>query len=169
MTTRLDAEYINAAQEKLPAPDQYGLGADRLRQLATTGVFELRDAVGLKFQREHKPGSPARIEYDKNQSREAKAEFRKAWAKRKYSAAQQGKTWAKSAQTADRDLGEIMAFGAMVVHYGGWQWQPAIEGAKNTAAKCVKLGGDWAHKDKFSGLMNFWVLREQHLQVLNEK
>ena len=36
-----------------------------------------------------------------------------------------------------------MTFGALVVHYGGWTWPPAIAGAKATAAKCTLLGGKW--------------------------
>lgn len=80
-----------------------------------------------------------------------------------------GKEFEKSKQDIDRDLGEMVPFGAIVVAYGGWSWPPAIEGARRFVAKCAKLGGKWVDLDPFSELSRFLVLRKQHDQIFDQK
>ena len=80
-----------------------------------------------------------------------------------------GKEHLKSYQSVDTDMGEMLTFGAMVTLYGGWGWQPAVDGAKHTAGKCAKLAGKWIDKDPFSELTRFFVMRKQHAGIFAEK
>jgi hypothetical protein len=103
------------------------------------------------------------------QGREERRKFREEWAKSVYSKYSRGKEFEKSWQDIDRDLGEMLPFGAIVIAYGGWSWPPAIEGAKRCVAKCAKLGGKWVDRDPFSELSRFLVLRKQHDQIFDQK
>lgn len=137
--------------------------------VATTGVFEMRGGVGQHFQRSHAKGQPLYTGYHGMATREAKRLYREEWAKKEYAKYLVGKDHEKSYQVIDRDLGEMMTFGSLVVHYGGWAWQPAVAGAKRTVGKCAKLGGKWMDVDPFSELNRFLVLTKKHEEVFAEK
>jgi hypothetical protein len=135
----------------------------------TTGDFEIRDAVGQRFQREHKKGKSQHALYSKLADRDEKRIYRETWAKKKFESSVQGKRFEQEYQTIDSTLGEYLTFGAVVVKYGGWQWAPAVAGAKKTAAKCTLLGGKWSMKDEFSGMHMFFGLAEGPRRHLHEE
>jgi hypothetical protein len=142
---------------------------NKLAEVARTGIFDVRDCVGQNFSRLHKKGTEAHASYGAVHGREDKRKFREEWAKPVYSKYERGKEFEKSWQDIDRDLGEMLPFGAIVVSYGGWSWPPAVEGAKRCVAKCAKLGGKWMDRDPFSELSRFLVLRKQHDQIFHQK
>ena len=43
--------------------------------------------------------------------------------------------------------GKWFNFGGLVMKYGGWDYKPAIDGAKKTAGKCTLMGNGWCMKD----------------------
>jgi hypothetical protein len=140
-----------------------------LASAGATGVFDVRDAVGQRFQRDHKKGSLLHSEYNQIAGREEKRLYRESWAKRKFANMVQGKRFEKEYQTVDTSLGEYIPFGAIVIKYGGWAWAPAIRGAKQTISKCTALGGKWFMTDEFSGLHMFLVLTKGHGDIFSKK
>ena len=62
-----------------------------------------------------------------------------------------------------------MTFGSTVEAYGGWNWQPAIDGARETWDKLMKLGGKWLQKDNFSNLTFGLILKTQYTEILERK
>ena len=73
-----------------------------------------------------------------------------------------------SYSTVDTTRGTYMTLGAAIQHLGGWQWGPAIVGAKRLAAQCARLRGKWHTKDEFTGLSKFLVLQEEYADTLTE-
>eukprot|EP00969_Alexandrium_andersonii_P285178 12607437-Alexandrium_andersonii.AAC.1 len=72
----------------------------------------MRDAIGVRFGRERKPGTPEHAEHNKCVGREAKRKFREERAKRALSGnVVKGKTYAKGCEQIDQTLGEMMTFG----------------------------------------------------------
>ena len=69
----------------------------------------------------------------------------------------------------DVTLGEYMSYGSVVKDLGGWEWHPAVAGAKRICAKCVKLSGKWAVKDDFSELLFVLKLKVQHNSYFDKK
>ena len=67
----------------------------------------------------------------------------------------------RSLQQIDEHDEEMVTFGQLVVHYGGWRWDGAIIGAKNTAAACAKLGGRWIEVDPWSKLLRFRLITKK--------
>jgi hypothetical protein len=134
-----------------------------------TGYFDIRDAVGQRFQREHKKGNIEHGIYSKIANRDEKRLFRESWAKKKFESSLQGKRFEQEYQTIDTTLGEYLTFGAVVIKYGGWHWAPAVAGAKKTAAKCTLLGGKWSMKDEFSAMHMFLVLQKGHGDIFMKK
>ena len=134
-----------------------------------TGEFDIRDAVGQRFAREHMKGSAEHEKYHQCGTREEKKTFRENWAKKRFQDYTVGKAFDKSFSSIDTTLGEYMTFGATVIKYGGWTWSPAVTGALSTAAKCTALGGKWISIDEFSGLPMFFVLQRQHADIFAKK
>ena len=140
----------------------------KLEVVAQTGIFDVRDAVGQQFSRVHAPGSAAHQAYHAIQGRQNKQAFRASWAKATFANVLVGKKHQVSYQVVDTTLGEHMTFGSLVQHLGGWQWAPAVAGAKRLAGKCAKLGGKWISQDAFTELTTFLVLKKQHMDVFEE-
>jgi len=127
--------------------------ADNLfERAAKTGFFDLRDAVGLRFQRAHKKGSKDHDRYANLCSRAEKQQFREAWAKNTFASMLVGKESSRERNIAEATRGRMLTFGAVVRELGGWEWSPAVRGAVNLVAKCTLLGGRWHEVDEFSGL-----------------
>jgi hypothetical protein len=141
----------------------------KLEEAASSGFFDVRDAIGQHFSRVHKKGTAAHAAYAEAKGRDDKRKFRDEWAKTTYVKYSCGKSFEKSWQDIDRTLGEMLPFGAIVVAYGGWSWPPAIEGAKKCVARCTQLGGRWVRRDPFSDLMTFLVLRKQYDEIFHQK
>lgn len=95
-------------------------------RLARTGDFETRSAAGAAFRREHANGTAAKAAYDACVGREAKKEFRARWAREKYSRVSQGRLFEETWSEVDQTMREMMTFGALVKHDGGFEWGPAI-------------------------------------------
>lgn len=134
-----------------------------MKKVGEEGVFELRDKVGQVWARNLKKDDALKSEYAKLSSKDERAKFRADWAKHKFSSWSKGKAWEQSYAKADITKGTYMTFGGLVLHYGGWQWKPAIAAARRTALRCSCLGGDWIQFDKkFSGLAHYLVLQRQY-------
>jgi hypothetical protein len=63
----------------------------------------------------------------------------------------------------------MVSFGALVVAYGGCSWPPAIAGAKQTFLRCCQMGGKWAWKDPFSGLMLVRQVKHTYKETFERK
>ena len=107
--------------------------------LKRTGSFDSRGALGQTFRREHENGHGKAL-YDMEVGREAKAKFRREWAARVFADVLQGKEYNSSWREVDRRAGAYLTLGAIVQAYGGWEWPPAIAGAKLTCSKCALFG-----------------------------
>ena len=94
--------------------------------------------------------------------------FRESWAKTEYGKVLGRARKTVSYSTVDTTRGMYMTLGAIIQHLGGWQWGPAIVGAKRLAAQCARLGGKWHKKDEFTGLSKFLVLQEEYADTLTE-
>ena len=81
----------------------------------------------------------------------------------------ESKAQTKMYSTVDKDSASHKTFGAVVTHFGGWSWQPAIVGARNHCIKCVAMGGDWAYVDKMSGLMFFFIVEKKWEGTFEQK
>ncbi len=54
--------------------------------------------------------------------------FKEAWAKAEFADhGKVGKRETKAWQDIDEEMGEHMPLGAIVKHFGGWTWEPAVE------------------------------------------
>ena len=51
----------------------------------------------------------------------------------------------------------------------GWQWKPAIEGARKHCVKCAAMRGKWYSWDESTELGMYLYLRKEHTQILSEK
>lgn len=142
---------------------------DSIQKAAMTGEFDLRGAIGAKFQRAHKAGSEARKAYDLCKSRDSKAAFRTKWAKETYASYTKEKTYEQSYKTVDTSKGSYKTLGGVVCLFGGWEWKPAVEGALRLASKCSRLGGQWSYLDYMSGLQFFLVMERQWEGIIEEK
>ena len=139
-----------------------------LEELAVTGVFDIRDKVGQKWSRLVTKDAQLSKDYAACVSRESKKNFREAWAKKEYSQVLDEKRKSTSYVTVDVTRGTYKTLGAVINHLGGWQWGPAIVGAKTLAAKCARLGGKWHKVDEMTGLSMFLVLEQEYSDTLTE-
>lgn len=129
---------------------------ESLRAVIQKGNIPARSSFDSKFRREVKPGTPQHDEYKTLRTAAEKQKFKLEWAEKLLDAkVEKAKTFNKELVTTQRCKGKMLTFGALVVEYGGWEWPPAVEGAKRTAAKCARLGGKWCEVDHFSELLLF--------------
>ena len=137
--------------------------------LARTGEFDTHSKIGVRFMRE-KDGNPdMKAAYAKCSGWTEKKNFRERWAKDKYKEHKRVKEKTESRDIADIQEAEMLTFGALVNKFGGWQWEPAITGAKSHAAKCAAMGAPWVEKDEMSGLMMFRSLTRKTSDVFNRR
>ena len=68
----------------------------------------------------------------------------------------------ESFEITDLAWSKLVTFGALVIHYGGWQWTDAVKGARNTAAFCAKMGKPWVWMDPSSQLLMFRLMEFRH-------
>ena len=121
---------------------------------ATTGDFDTRDAVGqvwAKLPSDH----PTKQAYSQVKGQAARKQFRSDWAKEHFQYVLAEKTHEQSFRSVDETKGEWMTFGGLVLALGGWEWGPAVDGAKKIALKCARLGGKWCFVDEASELPHF--------------
>ena len=134
-----------------------------------TGQFDLHKAVGASFFRAHKKGTAEGDLYSKHKSHKDKAAHRAKWAKTEFKDRIVGKRWDQEFSQVDETLGSYLSFGSVVQALGGWEWAPAVSGAKRLCGLCAQLGGKWTYTDPFSGLQMYMKLSHQNREVLNEK
>ncbi len=107
-------------------------------------------------------------EYTAEQTAAKKRIYREGWAKREFKDLKTGKTYTHSYQEVNEELGTYHTLGGVVTEFGGWQWPPAIAGAKHVASKCMMMGGKWTYVDNHSGLRFFLVLKKIYRETLSE-
>ena len=100
-----------------------------LQKVAETGDFDMRSLVGQAWARYLKVNKQEADKYKALGSMMTeKVAMRKKWAMEYTQAHKVGKSEVQKFQQVDVTKGTYMTFGALVVHYGGWNWQPAIDG-----------------------------------------
>ena len=98
-----------------------------------------------------------------------KAEYRQSWAKKQFSHMIQGKKYEEELTAEQVSSATMMTLGAVVVHLGGWSWEPAIRGAITLAAKCQLLGKPWVERDPFTGMVNYMVMSRKWQDVFKKR
>ena len=86
---------------------------------------------------------------------------RAKWVNEVYQHETKGKRFEDGYSRIERTKGKMYTLGGIVQLYGGWTWQPAVEGAVRTASKCALLGGQWHEVDEWSGLAFYFVLSKE--------
>ena len=158
-TSPLD-KLLRQARQDAEQPASAEAVDEAVRKAALTGEFGLRDKIGQNFARRHAKGTDAHAAYQACESMEDKRRFRAAWAKEFYKDCVLTKSHGESFSQVDTTLGVMMTFGQLVKSYGGWEWAPAVQGAKLHAAKAANMGGRWCQVDSMSELMHFLTLEE---------
>ena len=143
--------------------------SDPIAVLAATGDFDIRGAIGQHFARAHAKGSATGTAYRALSGHAAKKAFRQGWAESKYEEVLKTKRYGQDFAYVDETKGEYLSFGAVVTKLGGWEWPPALLGAKNLAARCLRLQGRWVVRDSFSGLLLFLYLNKSFTELYTQK
>ena len=159
-------EVAAAAPKRAPAAKSASTAAKE--HAAATGEFPIRGEIGSKFYRQHKPGSEAQLSYQALAHQE-KIEYRKKWAKTVYEKVTERQGYQESFDDVSEQWGTYCTFGTLVQSYGGWEWGPAVHGAKLTAAMCSKMAGKWVWVDPFSQLPHFLKMEVKHKEIFQKK
>jgi len=119
-------------------------GLKLLQEALTSGKMPSRTPVDNRFRRAHPPGSEGHDEYMALTSASGKAAFRMRCAAAQHEETKRKKHHNKSLTQSVKTKGKLVTLGGLVQHYGGWSWTPVVNGARLTAGKCAKLGGEMA-------------------------
>jgi hypothetical protein len=171
-------EFENSLKEahKTEESARYGGGKTTeekmLEEMLKTKKLTCRTPLDAKFRREYigtakKPADAAKKKlYDESDDQ---ARFKVEWVSTKLEVCRRQRHDITSWQEVDITLGEYLSFGSIVQSLGGWEYQPAIDGAKRLCSKCLKLNGKWVVYEEFSELLFFLKLRVQHSSVFERK
>ena len=110
-----------------------------------------------------------KIKHDKMATAKLKKDYKETWAKEQYGYCLVEKSHEDSFRKVQVEKGTYMTFGGLVIDLGGWQWPPAVAGAKAIAFKNSKIGGDWCKRDEQSGLPFFLRLNQEWREELDEQ
>ena len=142
---------------------------DVLETAAPTGWFEVSGGkIGNIWARLPKT-DPAKMQCAATRNNKLKADIRAKWAKEQFSYILESKTHEESYSKVDTTKGDFHTFGGLVIELGGWQWPPAIEGAKLHFIKAMRLGGSWVCLDEMSNLLLALRLKPSFQEVLTTK
>jgi hypothetical protein len=155
-----------AAPKRAPAGKSASTAAKE--HAAATGEFPIRGEIGSKFYGQHKAGSEAQLSYQALTHQE-KVEHRKKRAKTVYENVTERHEYTESFDDVSEQWGTYCTFGTLVQSYGGWEWEPAVHGAKLAAAMCSKMAGKWVWIDPFSKLPHFLKMEVKHKEVFQKK
>ena len=129
---------------------------DNMEKLAETSEFDIRSSIGQVFTRAHAKGTKGYNAYIYCKGWEEKRKFRKPWCMDKFKDYLHSKNQSKAWSFVDETIGSSMTLVAIVQHFGGWAWAPAVQGARNVAAKCSMMGGKWVKMDDFPDCTTSW-------------
>ena len=101
--------------------------------------------------------------------REAKREVRRKWCKEAFKFVLDEKTHEESYTEIDTLKGEFFTFGSLVKEYGGWQWEPAVVGAKIHWMKAMRMGGKWVKRDVMSNMVHVLKLKTIVEETMHQK
>ena len=101
--------------------------------------------------------------------REAKREVRRKWCKEAFKFVLDEKTHEESYTEIDTLKGEFFTFGSLVKEYGGWQWEPAVVGAKIHWMKAMRMGGKWVKRDVMSNMVHVLKLKTIFEETMHQK
>jgi hypothetical protein len=135
---------------------------------AATGDFVSRnDPVGNAFNYDLKSDPiEAKLWKDaKAGGKEAKLLMKKNWATRRFAKMQSERTHSETFRTIDEEKGSYMTFGQIVVALGGWEWTPAIQGARNVVSQCIAMQGKWVSGHKQAQLPLYLFLQRQYSEL----
>ena len=98
-----------------------------------------------------------------------KKQIRDEWAKEEFSFVLTDKTYSESYTKIDETMGEFHTLGSLVREYGGWEWPPAVVGAKLHFLKASRMGGKWVSVDSWSNLTMVLRLKPIFKEKMEEK
>ena len=136
-----------------------GSDADAALALASKEGFPARGAIGSMFGRD-KDGAKSQA-YIALPTRDAKAEFRKKWAKLRLEKNNLTKQRTDTLSHTETGLGRYRSIRWLINEEG-------IEAAKEYVASCEEKGGKWTHEDQMWKQTRYWVL-EQTETVTQDK
>ena len=141
-----------------------------LAKALKAGEFDIRDALGQRFQKAHKPGSEEHGKLKQCKTWAEKKAFRQAWASTQYQELRSSRTWSKSWKTIiDRTKGTHMPLARIIEKEGfSMDSRGATAAGLALARKCLRLGGEWVLKDDFTGSVNFLKLRKEFQEEMEE-
>ena len=70
-----------------------------------------------------------------------KKQIKEEWAKEESKFVLTEKTYSESYTKIDETMGAFHTLGSLVREYGGWEWAPAVKGAKSVFLKASRMGG----------------------------
>ena len=131
------------AVETLPAKQVVGVEANgpyeaALASAASTGVVDIRSALGQRFSAEVRKSEKLAQDYQACLGVKAKQEFRAAWASEKWSVLSQQRTEKKSQTFSEFSKGKYLSLTVVFQKSGGDQ--RAVEATKTRLNKCMALG-----------------------------
>lgn len=134
----------------------------KLFEEAARENFDIRGVIGQRFQRAHKKGSAAAIEYAKCKSHEEKRIFRQQWAAKRFTEIKMQKREMRSWREVDIERGEYMPL-ARLIECEGYAFDPigAMKAGYAHARRCASLGGQWICMNHFTGRLEYLKLRKE--------
>lgn len=141
--------------------------AAQLSDAVKTGEVDPRSSLGQRFKREMSESEAA--EYKQLGTDCDRAEFRKAWAKRRLDTIVAGKTSEKTWRRINTELGEYLTLPALAVSWGfAADPEGALKHAQTYAKRCISLGGAWTEWDEMSEQVFYLVLKKQHREEFSK-
>ena len=95
----------------------------------------------------------AKATYDQLKTMKAKSDIRANWAKAKYEAYTESKSYKESSTHTEFSNGQYYSFGRVMVEEGGGR--AGRRAAANYALRCMALGGKWFHYDEWTQQLKF--------------
>ena len=132
-------------------------------------AFDMRGALGQRFNRTHKKGTKAYEEYNLNKTWEAKRLFRINWAKKALQKIRCEKKRGKMSRTIDANKGVYRPFAAVVEHQG-YQFDPqgAVLRASRYASKCLRLGPPFCSFNQMTDTLEFLDVEREHREEFEQ-
>jgi hypothetical protein len=133
----------------------------KMRDAASKGTFEVRDAVGQMFTRA--PDGAKHTEYKNLKSQIEKKEFREAWLKSSWAKVVTRKQYTKSWSKVDENKGTYMCFEKVMEEEGG-----NLRAAMMYTQKCIKMHSPWCIWNGMTERVDFLYIRKSSLETFNQ-
>ena len=129
---------------------------EAFRAALSEAHIDVRSAVGQRFQREHRPGTPGHEALKAARGHEAKAAFRREWAEGKYEELRKTRTYKESYCRVDVTQGSYLSLSRIIAKEGGANPTLAdVAAAHRHVAKCVVMAGPWVRYNPMAERIDF--------------